>query len=86
MRHALSGISRPGFCIACLAPPALAIAADDDLSSSPWSYGVDGAAGYFNFRDSLYSDHEPDPPGSLGEDWLEFFVKPSAEYIKEVSD
>lgn len=86
MRHALTRIAKSGFCIAWLALPALAIAADDDLSTSPWSYGVGGGAGYFNFRDSLYGDLEPDPPGILGDDWLEFFVKPWAEYNKQVGD
>ena len=83
MRHALTGITRAGYCIACLALPALAIATDDNLSSSPWSYRVDGAAGYFGFRDSLYSDLEPDPPGIPGDDRLEFFVKPGRNETTE---
>jgi len=34
-----------------------------------WSWGMSGGFGYFNFRNSLYADKEPDPPENLGEDW-----------------
>ena len=46
---------------------ALAESTDD---AKDWSWGVSANAGYFNFRNSLYVDHDPDDPGNLGEDWL----------------
>ena len=57
--------------------------ADDNSGNegkNVWSYGVTAGLGYFNFRDSLYIDREPDPSGDLGEDWAEFYVKPWLEY------
>jgi len=45
-------------------------------SGPDWDFGVKGALGFFNFRDSLFVDIDPDPPGNLGDDWLEFWVKP----------
>lgn len=41
-----------------------------------WKYGIQASAGYFNFRDSLYVDTDPDPSGNLGDDWFEFAIKP----------
>jgi hypothetical protein len=43
-----------------------------------WEWGVKAGLGYFNFRDSLFLQTEPDPPGNLSDDWGEFFVKPWA--------
>ena len=57
--------------------------AHGSLQDIDWSYGITGGAGYFNFRDSLYVDREPDTPGNLGEDWLEFFFKPWLEAEKQ---
>ena len=47
-----------------------------------WTYGAAGGLGYFNFRNSLYVDREPDPPGDLGEDWAELFIKPWLDFRK----
>jgi hypothetical protein len=63
-----------------LSPLASAQGSPQDID---WSYGITGGAGYFNFRDSLYVDREPDPSGNLGEDWLEFFFKPWVELKKQ---
>jgi hypothetical protein len=60
--------------------------AQDADPQSDWSYGIGGGAGYFNFRNSLYVDREPDSPGDLGEDWLEFVVKPWLEMEKQTGD
>lgn len=55
--------------------------ADEDEDFS-WDWGSLGGFGYFNFRNSLFVDREPDSPGNLSEDWGEFFIKPwvSFEY------
>lgn len=39
-------------------------------------WGIVAGAGYFDFRNSLYADRQPDPPLDLGDSWLEYFVKP----------
>lgn len=49
-------------------------------AGTSWKYGINAAAGYFNFRDSLFVNVEPDPPGNLSEDWAEFFIKPWASF------
>lgn len=59
-----------------------AMAQEKTSPATDWSYGLTGGAGYFNFRNSLYVDREPDPPGNLGEDWVEFVFKPWAEFRK----
>jgi hypothetical protein len=41
-----------------------------------WDWGLRGGLGYFNFRNSLFLDIEPDPPADHGEDWAEFYIKP----------
>ena len=41
-----------------------------------WNYGIDGGLGYFSFRDSLFIDIDPDPPGNLSDDWGEIYIKP----------
>ena len=43
------------------------------------------SAGYFNFRNSLYVDIDPDPPGNLGEDWTEFTVMPWFGFERDTS-
>jgi hypothetical protein len=60
--------------------------AQDADQQNDWSYGIGGGAGYFNFRNSLYVDREPDSPGNLGEDWLEFVFKPWVEMEKQSGD
>jgi len=73
-------------------PAALALAvsapasAQETVDAGDWSWGISANAGYFNFRNSLYVDHEPDSPGNLGEDWLEFVVKPWAEFERHDGD
>jgi len=62
---------------------ASAEAADD---AKDWSWGVSANAGYFNFRNSLYVDREPDSPGEHGDDWFEFVVKPWADFEKPVGE
>jgi len=64
-------------------PAALLLAISAPLpaeDANVWSWGISANAGYFNFRNSLYVDHDPDSPGNLGEDWLEFAVKPWAGF------
>jgi len=63
---------------AALAAPICSVA--DETSNSIWEYGILAGGGYFNFRDSLFADVEPDPPGNLGEDWLEIYIKPWAAF------
>jgi hypothetical protein len=55
---------------------ACSYADEPDTPGITWDYGVQASAGYFNFRNSLYAEIEPDPPGDLGEDWTEFSFKP----------
>jgi hypothetical protein len=47
-------------------------------NGTTWEYGIQASAGYFNFRDSLFVNIEPDPPGNLSDDWLEFVICLSA--------
>jgi hypothetical protein len=60
--------------------------AEQTEDADVWSWGIAAHAGYFNFRNSLYVDRDPDSPGNLGEDWLEFVVKPWAEFEKHNGD
>jgi len=53
---------------------------DQQDSASPILWGVQVGAGYFNFRNSLYVEVGPDPPGNLSEDWYEFIFKPWASF------
>ena len=43
---------------------------------SDGQYGIDAGLGYFSFRDSLFVDIDPDPPGNLSDDWGEIYIKP----------
>jgi hypothetical protein len=71
------------FLCGAVSTPALA---QDTGSADDWSWGITANAGYFNFRNSLYVDRDPDSPGNLGEDWLEFVVKPWAEFERQDGD
>lgn len=59
-----------------LAAPACAFGGEFTTGDAQWAYGVLAGAGYFNFRNSLYADRQPDPPGDLSEDWSELYAKP----------
>lgn len=59
-----------------LAAPASAIGKEFTTGDTRWEVGAYAGLGYFNFRNSLFADREPDPPGNLSEDWNEFYVKP----------
>ena len=50
--------------------------ADSQNTGTTWDYGVLVSMGYFNFRNSLFVDTGPDPPGNLSDDWGELFIKP----------
>ncbi len=50
--------------------------ADSQNTGTTWDYGVLVSMGYFNFRNSLFAEIDPDPPGNLSDDWGEFFVRP----------
>jgi len=50
--------------------------ADSNNTATTWDYGVLVAIGYFNFRNSLFVDVGPDPPGNLSDDWGELFIRP----------
>jgi hypothetical protein len=47
-----------------------------ESTGTDWKYGLQASAGYFNFRNSLFVEIEPDPPGDLSDDWLEYAIKP----------
>lgn len=64
------------FALASIAPLCSAGAAEIATGDTKWEFGVYAGFGLFNFRDSLFADVEPDPPGNLSEDWNEFFLKP----------
>jgi hypothetical protein len=76
-------VAVPTALLLAISAPALA---EDTDKADVWSWGATASAGYFNFRNSLYVDHEPDSPGNLGEDWLEFVVKPWAEFERHSGD
>ena len=77
---------RVAFQITILLTISASALAEDANDAKDWSWGVSANAGYFNFRNSLYVDREPDSPGDLGEDWLEFTLKPWAEFERPVGD
>ena len=60
-------------------------ASDQESGDTRWDYGIRMSAGYFNFRNSLYVDIDPDPPGNLGEDWTEFTVMPWFGFERDTS-
>lgn len=62
-----------------------ALFASEEAADTQWDYGIIVSAGYFNFRNSLYVDIDPDPPGNLGEDWTEFVVKPHIGFERDTS-
>jgi hypothetical protein len=76
-------VTFPAVLLLAVSAPALAEPTDD---TDTLSWGMIAGAGYFNFRNSLYVDREPDSPGNLGEDWLEFVVKPWAVLEKHSGD
>lgn len=49
---------------------------ESQADESGWKYGVQASTGYFNFRNSLYVEIDPDPSGDLSEDWLEYALTP----------
>ena len=51
-----------------------------------WGYGFRTGAGYFSFRNSLFVDHKPDPPGDLGDNWFELFVEGWLAYQVKVGN
>lgn len=61
-------------CCWCLA--GLVQAEEPESEDKWWNYGIQVSGGYFNFRNSLYQEIDPDPPGNLGDDWTEFAIKP----------
>lgn len=72
-----------------LISPICSHAQTNDTKTAPeiWQYGIQATAGYFNFRNSLYAESDPDPSGDLSEDWFEYAVKPwvSFEYRSDNS-
>ena len=56
----------------------------DEIQDQPvWTYGIKATFGIFNFRDSLFVDKDPDPPGNLSDDWAELTIKPWVKFRKE---
>ena len=68
----------PAVLCALLIPllPAAVIAGEFTTGNATWNYGLKAGLGYFNFRDSLFTDIDPDPPGHLSDDWGEIYIKP----------
>ena len=67
-----------------LALAASAASADDRAAGSGgWEYGITAGLGYFNFRNSLFTEIDPDPPGNLSDDWFEFFARPRVAFEYE---
>ena len=62
--------------------PTFAQDENESVSRLGWDWGMLGGLGYFNFRNSLFVDREPDSSGNLSDDWGEFYIKPwiSFEY------
>ncbi len=56
---------------------------DAQINGTTWEYGIEASAGYFNFRDSLFVNIDPDPPGNLSDDWLEFVIKPWVSFDRK---
>lgn len=42
-----------------------------------WTFNLDAGIGAFGFANALYRDVRPDPPGNLGDNWFEGYVKPA---------
>jgi hypothetical protein len=42
-----------------------------------WTFNLDAGFGAFGFANSLYRNVRPDPPGDLGDSWLEGYVRPA---------
>lgn len=42
-----------------------------------WTFNLDAGIGAFGFANSLYRSVRPDPPGNLGDNWFEGYVKPA---------
>ncbi len=59
--------------------------AETETTGTQWKYGIQASAGYFNFRNSLFVDVGPNPPGNLGEDWFEYAIKPWVSFERETS-
>jgi hypothetical protein len=78
--------ARVNFSAALLLAVSAPVLAEPEDDTGALSWGMVAGAGYFNFRNSLYVDREPDSPGNLGEDWLEFIIKPWAELEKHSGD
>ena len=81
--HALTFLIAVSNSLQVIAQPAGESSAQppSETKSGPeWDFGVKAALGYFNFRDSLFVAIDPDPPGNLGDDWLELWVKPWATF------
>lgn len=71
-------------CVALAFPGLLnAQASDTKSAGATWKYGVKATTGYFNFRNSLYVEIDPDPSGDLSEDWLEYTVTPWVSFEHE---
>jgi hypothetical protein len=64
---------------------AVAQSSESTPNGTRWEYGVKAAIGYFNFRDSLFVNVGPDPPGNLSDDWTEFFIKPWVSFERETN-
>lgn len=62
-------------CVAILIIAAHVAAAADAPDAFEPDYGLLAGAGYFDFRNSLFADRDPDAPGELGENWLESYAK-----------
>ena len=59
---------------------------EPESTGTAWKYGIQASAGYFNFRDSLFVEIDPDPPGNLGDDWLELVIKPWVSFERETGN
>ena len=70
-------------CCWCLA--GLAQAEEPESGDKWWNYGIQVSGGYFNFRNSLYQEIDPDPPGNLGDDWTEFAIKPWVGFERDTA-
>lgn len=84
-------MSKPGLLSGLLALPVLAVpgwalAGEIADGNTTWEYGVAAGLGYFNFRESLFVDIEPDPPGNLSDDWYEFYIKPYLRFETQLGN
>ena len=70
--------------LALIIPAQLSAQSNDAQSDGAiWEYGIQATAGYFNFRNSLYVETDPDPSGDLSDDWFEYSVKPWVSFNYE---